>query len=88
MSWLKEKMTWLKNFKWGFIIFCLIIAFFINRDCVDNDYADPDPLYGTSDRICSDEIDITNVLANAFGLYIFGYFSQYILNEEKKNDLA
>jgi hypothetical protein len=61
----------------------------LNRDCVIDEYYDSDPIYGFSGRTCETNASAIKIFANAFGLYIFGYISKYILkgDEEEKNEI-
>lgn len=68
-----------------FLLLCFLISFFLNRDCVYDEYCDPDPLYGGCSSTCSyDNFSLLKFFTNTVGLFMFGFVSKYILNKEWK----
>lgn len=61
-------------------IFCLVIVFFLSRNCVsDYDHCDSDPLYGGCPQTCTyEDLSLTNIAFRTFGLYMFGNIFLYI----------
>lgn len=61
-------------------VFCVVIAFFLSRNCVaDYDYCDPDPLYGGCPQTCTyEDLSLTKLALRTFGLYVFGNIFLYI----------
>jgi hypothetical protein len=69
------------------LLLCFLISFFLNRNCVPDEYCDPDPLYGGCGSVCSyDNFSFLKFFTNAIGLFMFGYIAKYILSEGWKKE--